>query len=312
MTSLCEAATALPARGDLTSQLSLLITMWGQENRADPSLLLILSEVDGSKLGTNESCGPSPGEENQMEKATVSPCIPCGFENYSVPVDVLPTQTWCFCCGFAIIHEDAVDNGSTNVIPGSVWWHALQSGCSSRLLCFCFLWHTGLARLYDNMIMLPEGNEAFITTTTHVPLSNLWLPRLMLSKARDGSVTHGAATSSAAASAPAATAKASTASAAALPRETSVQRRAWKGGANKASAKFEDATSDGICHRCGGGRYVAPGKGATRDSGLARAPEAPAGSEEDLVNLFRSSLRAFLRTRLRQGHRRPLAQLLGS
>ena len=63
--------------------------------------------------------------------------------------------------------------------------------------------------------------------------------RLMLSKARDSSVTHGAATSSAAASAPAATAKASTANPAALPRETSVQRRAWKGGANKASAKFQ-------------------------------------------------------------------------
>ena len=53
--------------------------------------------------------------------------------------------------------------------------------------------------------------------------------RLMLSKARDGSVTHGAATSSAAASAPAATAKASTARAATLSRETLVQRRAWKG-----------------------------------------------------------------------------------
>ena len=63
--------------------------------------------------------------------------------------------------------------------------------------------------------------------------------RLMLSKARDGSVTHGAAASSAAASAPAATAKASTARAATLSRETSVQRRAWKGGANKASAKFQ-------------------------------------------------------------------------
>ena len=63
--------------------------------------------------------------------------------------------------------------------------------------------------------------------------------RLMLSKARDGSVTHGAATSSAAAPAPAATAKASTARAATLSRETSVQRRAWKGGANKASAKFQ-------------------------------------------------------------------------
>ena len=46
------------------------------------------------------------------------------------------------------------------------------------------------------------------------------------------SVVHGAATTSAAASAPAA-------SAAAGPRDTSVQRRAWKGGANKASAKFE-------------------------------------------------------------------------
>ena len=55
--------------------------------------------------------------------------------------------------------------------------------------------------------------------------------RLMLSRARDGSVVH-AATTSAAASAPAA-------SAAAGPRDTSVQRRAWKGGANKASAKFE-------------------------------------------------------------------------
>ena len=56
--------------------------------------------------------------------------------------------------------------------------------------------------------------------------------RLRLSRARDGSVVHGAATTSAAASAPAA-------SAAAGPRDTSVQRRAWKGGANKASAKFQ-------------------------------------------------------------------------
>ena len=56
--------------------------------------------------------------------------------------------------------------------------------------------------------------------------------RLMLSRAQDGSVVHGAATTSAAASVPAA-------SAAAGPRDTSVQRRAWKGGANKASAKFQ-------------------------------------------------------------------------
>ena len=57
--------------------------------------------------------------------------------------------------------------------------------------------------------------------------------RLMLSRPGDGSVVHGATTTSAAASAPAA-------SAAAGPRDTSVQRRAWKGGANKASAKFQD------------------------------------------------------------------------
>ena len=49
--------------------------------------------------------------------------------------------------------------------------------------------------------------------------------RLMLSRARDGSVVHGAAATSAAASAPAA-------SAAAGPRDTSVQRRA-------SSAKFQ-------------------------------------------------------------------------
>ena len=45
--------------------------------------------------------------------------------------------------------------------------------------------------------------------------------RLMLSRARDGSVTHGTATA--------------TASAAALPRDTSVQRGAWKGSSNKAA-----------------------------------------------------------------------------
>ena len=44
--------------------------------------------------------------------------------------------------------------------------------------------------------------------------------RLMLSRARDGSITQGAATASATASAPAA-------NAAALPRDTSVQRRVW-------------------------------------------------------------------------------------
>ena len=56
--------------------------------------------------------------------------------------------------------------------------------------------------------------------------------RLMLLRARDGSVTQGAAAASAAASAPAA-------SAATMPRDTSVQRRVWKGSANKASAKYQ-------------------------------------------------------------------------
>ena len=61
--------------------------------------------------------------------------------------------------------------------------------------------------------------------------------RLMLSRARDGSVMHGTAT-----------APASAASAAAGPRDTSVQRRAWKGSANKASAKYQGvppSTSEG-------------------------------------------------------------------
>ena len=53
--------------------------------------------------------------------------------------------------------------------------------------------------------------------------------RLMLSRARDGSVTHGTATAT------------SAASAAAVPRDTSVQRRAWKGSSNKASAKCRGA-----------------------------------------------------------------------
>ena len=68
--------------------------------------------------------------------------------------------------------------------------------------------------------------------------------RIMLSRARDGTVVRGAATTAAATSA----ASASSASAAAAPRDTSVQRRAWKGGANKASAKFQGvppSTSEG-------------------------------------------------------------------
>ena len=52
------------------------------------------------------------------------------------------------------------------------------------------------------------------------------------SRARDGSVTHGAATASA-----------SAASAAASQRDTSVQRRAWKGSSNKASAKYQGVSS---------------------------------------------------------------------
>ena len=97
---------------------------------------------------------------------------------YPVPVDVLPTWAWRCCCGFASIHEDAVDNNSRNIVPGSVWWHALQLDCSSRLLCFCFLWHTCLALLYDNMVMLLEGKDVFITTM-HVPLSDVWLPEML-------------------------------------------------------------------------------------------------------------------------------------
>ena len=61
--------------------------------------------------------------------------------------------------------------------------------------------------------------------------------RIMLLRARDGAVVRGAATTAAATSA----ASTSSASAAAAPRDTSVQRRAWKGGFNKASAKFQGA-----------------------------------------------------------------------
>ena len=67
--------------------------------------------------------------------------------------------------------------------------------------------------------------------------------RLMLSRAREGAVVRGAATTAATSAA-----SASSASAAAAPRDTSVQRRAWKGGANKASAKFQGvppSTSEG-------------------------------------------------------------------
>ena len=56
--------------------------------------------------------------------------------------------------------------------------------------------------------------------------------RVMLSKTRDGSITHWAA---------AAPSTAAAASAASEPRVTSVQRRAWKANANKVSAKFQGA-----------------------------------------------------------------------
>ena len=57
--------------------------------------------------------------------------------------------------------------------------------------------------------------------------------RIMLSRARTGSL-QGAATSSTAAAAPAATSKASAAQ-----RDTSVQRRQWRTTPNKASAKYQ-------------------------------------------------------------------------
>ena len=57
--------------------------------------------------------------------------------------------------------------------------------------------------------------------------------RIMLSRARTGSL-QGAATSSTAAAAPAATSKAS-----ASQRDTSVQRRQWRTTPNKASAKYQ-------------------------------------------------------------------------
>ena len=60
--------------------------------------------------------------------------------------------------------------------------------------------------------------------------------RLMLSRARDGTVVHGAAT-----------ATASSASAAAAPRETSVQRRAWKGSSNRLP-QFRGAASTSESH----------------------------------------------------------------
>ena len=110
--------------------------------------------------------------------------------------------------------------------------------------------------------------------------------RIMLSKARDGSIAHWASAPPAAAD-----------SAASLPRATSVQRRAWKGNSNKVSAKFQGAppnTTEGDFPPLSTARTTwrpsarAPSRPRAnrRSSGAGRRPM----HEENLVNRFRSSV----------------------
>ena len=107
--------------------------------------------------------------------------------------------------------------------------------------------------------------------------------RLMVSRARDGTVVRGAATTAATTSA----ASASSASAAAAPRDTSVQRRAWKGGANKASAKFQ-----GVLPSTSEGHFPPLSTTAPTCKQVAtRAPSRPRASRRQRPRIRRYSLR---------------------